>query len=302
MIIIQKHVNYIFKGIIIQIAICVWIAATGFRAAEPAMSPATVEIIHNPEGGILYHEEKLSQRRDFPLPKNRRAESGFSGTAGDETDPAVKTDAIDNRFEASQEYTMFTTVRVNFREEPNTESTVWEVLRPNTQVTVQGHMDGWYQIRYGESSGAEETKLGYIKDEYLSEEKLPPSKLNQWGIDLTPEEIDLLAKILWVEARGEPYEGQVAVVEVIFNRMASQTGEFPENNLEGIVSSEVSGVQFASWKLRDTAQPGEDLYQVIYNVLEGNAAVLPSREYVFFTTEGIGRNIVQIGHHLFGTL
>ena len=39
---------------------------------------------------------------------------------------------------------------------------------------------------------------------------------------MTEEEIDLLAKILWVEARGESVEGQKAVVEVIFNRMVSE--------------------------------------------------------------------------------
>lgn len=299
MIIIQKLVNYIFKGVVIQIALCIWITATGYKAAESALSPATVELIHNPEGGILYQEEKLSQKRYFPLPKNRREEIGLSAAAVEERNPAVKEGTNHERFEASQEYTMFTTVRVNFREEPNTEALVHKVLRPNTQVMVLDHSDGWYQVSCGET---EERSIGYIKDEYLSEEELPPWKLNQWGIALTPEEIDLLAQILWVEARGEPYEGQVAVVEVIFNRMASTTGEFPENDLEGIVSSTVSGVQFASWKLRNTAQPGEDLYRVIYDVLEGNAAVLPSRAYVFFTTEGIGRNIVRIGHHLFGTL
>ncbi len=301
MIIIQKHVNYIFKGVVIQIAICIWITASGYRAAEPAISPATVEMIHNPENEILYQEEKRNQRRYFPLPKDSREELGFSAAA-DERNPAVMAGTNHERFEASQGYTMYATVRVNFREEPNTEAAVLAVLRPNTQVTVLDHTEGWYQIRYGESDETEEQKVGYIKDNYLSEEEQPMWKLNQWGIALTPEEIDLLAQILWVEARGEPYEGQVAVVEVIFNRMASKTGEFPENDLEGIVSSTVSGVQFASWKLRHTAQPGEDLYRVIYDVLEGNAAVLPSRAYVFFTTEGIGRNIVRIGHHLFGTL
>ena len=38
---------------------------------------------------------------------------------------------------------------------------------------------------------------------------------------LTDEEIDLLAKIVWLEANGEPVEGQEAVVEVVLNRMAS---------------------------------------------------------------------------------
>ena len=45
---------------------------------------------------------------------------------------------------------------------------------------------------------------------------------NRWNITLTQEEIDLLAKIVWLESQGEPTEGQEAVVEVVFNRMASE--------------------------------------------------------------------------------
>ncbi len=36
---------------------------------------------------------------------------------------------------------------------------------------------------------------------------------NRWNITLTQEEIDLLAKIVWLESQGEPTEGQEAVVE-----------------------------------------------------------------------------------------
>ncbi len=39
---------------------------------------------------------------------------------------------------------------------------------------------------------------------------------NRWNITLTQEEIDLLAKIVWLESQGEPTEGQEAVVEVSF--------------------------------------------------------------------------------------
>lgn len=282
-IIIHKHVSCMIKVAVLQIAVCFWLAAAGCQAARPAMSPAMVDISRNPEGRILCYEKKATNVR-----KSKK-------------DPEVETESNDYKFESPQESIMFANVYVNLREEPTTESQVLSVLRPNTEVSVLACQDGWCQVCCGEGSESEEWSHGYIKEEYLSAEQLQPTELNKWQICLTQEEIDLLAKILWVEARGEPYEGQAAVIEVIFNRMISQDSDFPENDLEGIVSSKNNGVQFASWRLRDTAEPTDNLYQVIYDVLEGKVEVLPSTDYVFFTTGGIGRNIIRIGNHRFGT-
>ena len=118
---------------------------------------------------------------------------------------------------------------------------------------------------------------------------------NRWGIQLTEEEIDLLAKILWVEARGESELGQEAVVEVIFNRMVSE--EFPDTLYD--VLSQKNPTQFASWKLRDKAEPTEKEYTSIYAVLEGETEVV-KEETVYFATKKLTRNLdVQIGGHYF---
>ena len=65
----------------------------------------------------------------------------------------------------------------------------------------------------GEESQEETTEITEEQEETIN--------TNRWNISLTQEDIDLLAKIVWLEARGEPVEGQKAVVEVVFNRMAS---------------------------------------------------------------------------------
>ncbi|TBL81420.1 spore cortex-lytic enzyme [Paenibacillus thalictri] len=44
---------------------------------------------------------------------------------------------------------------------------------------------------------------------------------------LNRSELDILAKVIYSEARGEPYQGQVAVGAVVMNRIAS--GQFPDN-------------------------------------------------------------------------
>jgi len=118
---------------------------------------------------------------------------------------------------------------------------------------------------------------------------------NRWGIQLTEEEIDLLAKILWVEARGESELGQEAVVEVILNRIISE--EFPDTLYD--VLSQKNPTQFASWKLRDKAEPTEKEYASIHAVLEGETAVL-KEDTIYFATKKLTRNLdVQIGGHYF---
>ena len=121
------------------------------------------------------------------------------------------------------------------------------------------------------------------------------TKENRWGIQLTDDEIELLAKILWVEARGESVRGQEAVVEVIFNRIVSE--KFPNTLYE--VLSEKNPVQFASWKLRDTAKPTEKEYASIHSVLDGKTNIL-REDTVYFATKKLTRNLdMQIGGHYF---
>lgn len=118
---------------------------------------------------------------------------------------------------------------------------------------------------------------------------------NRWDITLSQEEIDLLAKIVWLESRGEPVEGQEAVVEVIFNRMVS--GKYPTTVYE--VLSQGNPVQFCSWKSRDRAEPTEKEYQSIQNVLDGKTNILRN-DTLYFSTEPLTSRIDrQIGGHSF---
>ena len=118
---------------------------------------------------------------------------------------------------------------------------------------------------------------------------------NRWDIQLTEEEIELLANILWIEARGESEAGQRAVVEVIFNRMISE--DFPDTLYD--VLSQKNPTQFASWKLRNTAEPTEKEYTAIYEVLSGKTSLVKN-DTVYFATKKLTRNLdVKIGGHYF---
>ena len=119
---------------------------------------------------------------------------------------------------------------------------------------------------------------------------------NRWGITaLTDEEKELLARILWLEARGEPETGREAVVEVIFNRIASAS--FPGSVYE--VLSQRNPVQFSSWKDREKAAPGEAEYQTIENVLNGNTAILRNDTLYFSRSPLTSRVDARIGAHSF---
>lgn len=55
------------------------------------------------------------------------------------------------------------------------------------------------------------------------------------SVVLSNQDLDLLARVVHGEARGEPYEGQVAVAEVILNRVESP--DFPKT-VSGVIFQE----------------------------------------------------------------
>lgn len=126
-------------------------------------------------------------------------------------------------------------------------------------------------------------------------EAAAPVQQNRWNINLTEEEIELLARIVWLEAKGESSYGQEAVVEVIFNRVASDL--FP-NTLYDVLSQK-NPTQFCSWKNRDKAQPTEKEYQAIENVLNGNTNILRNDTLYFSVKPLTSRVDVHIGGHNF---
>lgn len=118
---------------------------------------------------------------------------------------------------------------------------------------------------------------------------------NRWGITLTDDEIELLARIVMLEAGGEPDWGKDAVVEVIFNRIYDE--DYPDT-LEGVLSQKG---QFATWKNRNikAATPTEEVYESIYYVLNGYTNIFPY-ETVYFGLTAHNDNVqLTIESHVF---
>ncbi|GMT15557.1 hypothetical protein PFISCL1PPCAC_6854, partial [Pristionchus fissidentatus] len=79
-------------------------------------------------------------------------------------------------------------------------------------------------------------------------------------------DVDVLKKTIWLEARGEPYDGQVAVAHVIKNRAETNRGYWGGNTISGVC---LYPQQFECWNNRqpqNTHPQGEG-----WNELEGIA-------------------------------
>jgi hypothetical protein len=119
-----------------------------------------------------------------------------------------------------------------------------------------------------------------------------PDVESRYDIELTWEEQQLLAKIIWIEAQGESAEGQQAVAEVVFNRMMSE--EFG-NTLRGVIFAEG---QFRSIAFLEDAEAWQAQYDAIEKALEG-PYVLPM-DVVHFATYPVNDSVWgQIGGHIF---
>lgn len=111
-------------------------------------------------------------------------------------------------------------------------------------------------------------------------------------IQLTDEELDLLARLVWVEAQGECFQGQQAVAEVVFNRLASP--HFPDN-LHDVIYGEG---QFRSTPLLEDAEPNQTQYDAIEAAYYG-PNILPE-DVVFFASEALNDSPWgRIGGHVF---
>ena len=83
-----------------------------------------------------------------------------------------------------------------------------------------------------------------------------------WNI--TAEERQLLAKLLWAEARGESYECQKAVISVVMNRV--ERSKFP-NTIKEVVYQKNQFEPVINGQL-DKATPYKQLYDAVDEVIQ----------------------------------
>ena len=175
-------------------------------------------------------------------------------------------------------------IMVNDPYQPNYEK--WDLKRAFREGFEEGDICCGFSGAWAfDKDAMPEDPFLYFEEDLRGEPRYP-------DIQLTYEERQLLARVIWVEAQGECEEGQQAVAEVVLNRMASP--EFG-NTLKGVIYGEG---QFRSVPYLEDAEPHQAQYEAIEAAIYG-PYVLPEG-VVHFATYSTNNNVWgQIGGHIF---
>lgn len=146
-----------------------------------------------------------------------------------------------------------------------------------------------------------EEDLEYLKKKLAEEIAMSQAAANGAWRDIsevTFSEKDryLLANLIYCEAGGEPYAGQVAVGSVVINRMLSS--EFP-NTLEGVIYQKKQFSPVASGRLALALANDKATDKCYQAADEAMAGVTNVGNCVFFRTPIDGLTGIRIGGHIF---
>lgn len=118
---------------------------------------------------------------------------------------------------------------------------------------------------------------------------------------ISKADIDLMAKLVYCESRGEPFEGKVAVASVVLNRVMHP--QFP-NTINGVIFQKNAFSCVVNGKLE--ANPTNACYDAVYEAIRGKD---PTNEALFFYNPSIAtcswmketskKDTKRIGNHTF---
>ena len=196
----------------------------------------------------------------------------------------------DSLFTSSQHFIVLTgynengLIMVHDPYQPNYEK--WDLKRAFREGFEEGDICCGFSGAWAfDKDAMPEDPFLYFEEDLRGEPRYP-------DIQLTYEERQLLARVIWAEAQGECEEGQQAVAEVVLNRMASP--DFG-NTLRGVIYGEG---QFRSVPYLEDAEPHQAQYEAIEAAIYG-PYVLPEG-VVHFATYPTNNNVWgQIGGHIF---
>lgn len=175
-------------------------------------------------------------------------------------------------------------IMVNDPYEPNYQK--WNMKRAFQEGFTEGDICAGFSGAWAfDKSAMPEEPFLYYEEDLRGDPRYP-------NIQLTYEEKLLLARVVWVEARGETAEGQQAVAEVVLNRIASDN--FPDT-LNAVIYADG---QFRSVPYLAEATPEQAQFDAIEHAVYG-PNVLPEGVVHFATYPTNGRIWGQIGGHIF---
>jgi N-acetylmuramoyl-L-alanine amidase len=173
---------------------------------------------------------------------------------------------------------------------------VWDVqYRLQALGLFTDTMDGVYGSRTAEAVRKFQTRYGLAADGIVG--PFTWRALRKYTVNL--KEMELLARVVYSEARGEPYTGQVAVAAVVMNRLKSD--HFPDT-LSGVI------FQRGAFTAVDDGQfwltPNDSAYKAAKEAVRGWD---PTNGALFYYNPKTAVNkwirsrpiLVKIGNHVF---
>lgn len=220
----------------------------------------------------------------------------------DEADGEIEEDAPFYK----ESYTTMVTVTdtVNMRKGRSTDTTRLGQIDQGFVVEVLGpEKDGWLNVRSGDETGYILSKYAEVFSQSKAENKEMPrvwqqavKTSNNVSVQSTEDERLLLAALIYCEAGNQPYEGQVAVGEVVMNRVRS--GLFP-NTISEVIRQKGQFTPVKRGKVDRMMQSGKifgSCYQAADEALAGNTSYIGDCLY-FHRYDGC--NGIIIGDHVF---
>ena len=163
-----------------------------------------------------------------------------------------------------------------------------------------------------ENPAMEEPTVEKIPIEEILEESFSADETDEkYLYDLSEEEKILLAKLVWAESRGEPFEGKVAVAAVVLNRYYyGEDCDFDRESIEAVITQKN---QFANIEnvTMDDLQEVPECMEAVEAACKGSdptREVFPEGALYFFAHDKVsgyqkeirqGLEVMVIGNHSF---
>lgn len=130
------------------------------------------------------------------------------------------------------------------------------------------------------------------EEPFLYQDPTPQVECRYPDLELSDQDTELLAKLIWAEAQSEPFDGQQAIAEVVLNRVAAEN--FPDTVREVVYAPD----QFKAVSQLYAAKPTHIQYEAIRRALNGPYVV--EKDVVFFAAFAVNKNVWgTIGSHTF---
>ncbi|MFC7678300.1 cell wall hydrolase [Paenibacillus sp. GCM10028914] len=205
-------------------------------------------------------------------------------------------DVVLSLSESGQKVNNFAIDTANRISENKSEAAVKSETASQTKTKKQ---EGTNAVKTQAKSQQPPAKLYFTRTETLTQDQKEKAT---WEYTLSAEELLLLHKIVMAEAEGEPYEGKVAVANVVLNRLRS--ANFP-NTIRDVIYQKYQFSPVGNGRI-DRVKPNEETIKAVTAALNGHKAV--SDDTYFFLSLKLAEDLTvhhsrtfskKIGNHSF---